>query len=124
MHLISIGIVAAASTLFGFLTTADAAPLTTFNTSGSILAAGTGAVPATFGSLAWAGESETFANLDTTEAGLVARDEIEVDVELVTGIAAPEPPAIVLAGMAIGGMLCGRSLLRKHRSPISKEDRS
>ena len=42
------------------------------------------------------------------------------DIEFVTGIAAPEPPAIVLAGMALGGVICGRSLLRKRQKP-SKE---
>jgi len=120
MHLISIGIVAAASTLFGFLTTAKAVELTAFNTTGSILFAGMD-TPSTIASLAWAGENETFSGLDPAAAGLVSQDEIEVNVELVTGIAAPEPPAIVLAGMAIGGMLCGRSLLRKRRPSVKEE---
>jgi hypothetical protein len=46
--------------------------------------------------------------------------ETDCDIEFVTGIAAPEPPAIVLAGMALGGVICGRSLLRK-RQKSSKE---
>jgi len=38
---------------------------------------------------------------------------------------APEPPAIVLAGMALGGVLCGRSLLRrKSVKKAAAEDRS
>jgi hypothetical protein len=35
---------------------------------------------------------------------------------MVTALAAPEPPAIVLAGMALGGVLCGRSLLKKKKA--------
>jgi hypothetical protein len=120
MNLITIGIVAAASTLFGFLTTANAADVAAVNTAGSILVAEMDA-PTAIASLAWAGENETFANLDLGDAGLASQDEIEVNVELITGIAAPEPPAIVLAGMAIGGMLCGRSLLRKRRASTPKE---
>ena len=40
----------------------------------------------------------------------------DVDVTLMTGIAAPEPPAIVLAGMALGGLICGRSFLQKRKT--------
>jgi hypothetical protein len=72
----------------------------------------------TTASLAWSGEDESFA----TTIGLLGSprqavqfDESVVDVELVTGIAAPEPPALVLAGMAFGGVLCGRSLLMRRR---------
>ncbi|MCE9630436.1 MAG: hypothetical protein K8S94_06930 [Planctomycetia bacterium] len=75
------------------------------------------------GSLAWAGENETF--VDLSMASNQFQGDSEVNVQLVTGLAAPEPPAIVLAGMAIGGVFCGRSMLRK-RTPTSahKEDRS
>ncbi|MGI9178867.1 MAG: hypothetical protein ACR2IT_13550 [Pirellulales bacterium] len=120
MNFITIGLVAAASTLFGFLTTADAADVAAANMTGSILVAEMDA-PATIASLAWAGENETFSSIDLGDAGLASQDEIEVNVQLITGIAAPEPPAIVLAGMAIGGMLCGRSLLRKRRPAATKE---
>jgi hypothetical protein len=76
------------------------------------------AAPAT-ASFAWAGEVEAFA----AATGLLGQpqqavqwDESVVDVELMTGLAAPEPPALVLAGMAFGGVLCGRSLLRRRRA--------
>ena len=41
--------------------------------------------------------------------------EGDVNLKLMTGLAAPEPPAIVLAGMALGGLICGRSFLQKRR---------
>lgn len=63
-------------------------------------------------SFAWAGEDETSPGLASPALAAV---DAERDVELMTGLAAPEPPAIVLAGMAIGGMVCGRSMLRKRR---------
>jgi len=43
---------------------------------------------------------------------------------MITALAAPEPPAIVLAGMALGGVLCGRSLLKKKQRKAAAEDRS
>lgn len=78
-------------------------------------------------SFAWAGEDETYA-ASTSQLGsarqIVAYDEKAVDVELLTGIAAPEPPALVLAGMAFGGVLCGRSLLlRRKKSEVGTEAR-
>lgn len=69
-------------------------------------------------SLAWAGEDETYAaatRLIGSPRQAVAHDETVVDPELLTGLPAPEPPAIVLAGLAFGGVLCGRSLLNRRR---------
>lgn len=64
-------------------------------------------------SLAWSGENETFS---TVAMGPVDQlPEGEIDIKLMTGLAAPEPPAIVLAGMALGGLICGRSFLQKRR---------
>lgn len=71
-------------------------------------------------SLAWAGEDESYAAATTllgTPRQAVAHDESVVDVEFVTGLPAPEPPAIVLAGLAFGGVLCGRTLLNRRRRP-------
>jgi hypothetical protein len=65
--------------------------------------------PAALGSFAWAGEDETFS---VTKA-VVA--DAELNVQSLTGLAAPEPPALVLAGIAFGGVLCGRSLLARRR---------
>lgn len=69
-------------------------------------------------SLAWAGEDETYAaaiSLLGSPRQAVTHDEDVVDPELLTGLPAPEPPAIVLAGLAFGGVLCGRSLLARRR---------
>ena len=74
---------------------------------------------ASHGSLAWAGEDETFFASRSVLGSLpqaVAFDENAVDVALLTALAAPEPPALVLAGMAFGGVLCGRSLLMRRRA--------
>jgi hypothetical protein len=64
-------------------------------------------------SLAWAGENETFAT--TAISPVDQLPEGDVNLKLMTGLAAPEPPAIVLAGMALGGLICGRSFLQKRR---------
>ena len=111
MNLITIGLLAAASAFFTLGSTADAAQNT-------ILIASADA-HGSAGSLAWAGENEsaTMLALGSTMPELIEND---CDIEFVTGIAAPEPPAIVLAGMALGGVICGRSLLRK-RQKSSKE---
>jgi hypothetical protein len=111
MNLITIGLLAAASAFFTLGSTADAAQST-------ILIASADA-HGSAGSLAWAGENEsaTMLALGSTMPELIEND---CDIEFVTGIAAPEPPAIVLAGMALGGVICGRSLLRK-RQKSSKE---
>lgn len=70
------------------------------------------------GSLAWAGEDETFAaspSLLGVPQLAVEFEEHPIDVELLTGLPAPEPPALVLAGMAFGGVLFGRTLLMRRR---------
>lgn len=67
---------------------------------------------------AWAGENETFAGY---AAPITAAVDADRNIQLMTGLAAPEPPAIVLAGMAIGGVICGRSILRKRRSKGNDE---
>lgn len=112
MQLITIGLVSAAAALLSLGANAEAATPAT----GSILVAGIDAGLPT-GSLAWAGENEAFASLTVAPAEVAERD---VDVQLITALAAPEPPAIVLAGMALGGVICGRSILRK-RNKSTKE---
>jgi len=119
MHLISVGIVVALSALFaqGSVQAADI---------GSILPASvedTG-LTVTFGSLAWAGENETFGTPSVVPAD--AADERECNIEMLNAVVAPEPPAIVLAGMALGGLFFGRSMLRRNRKVVTtnQEDRS
>jgi hypothetical protein len=71
------------------------------------------------GSLAWSGEDETFTASPTLlgpPRSAVEFDEHAIDVALLTGLPAPEPPALVLAGMAFGGVLCGRTLLMRRRA--------
>jgi len=65
-------------------------------------------------SFAWAGEDE---NLRGSRVGTPAVTVADSDLNprTLTGLAAPEPPALVLAGMAFGGVLCGRSLLARRR---------
>jgi hypothetical protein len=76
-------------------------------------------------SLAWAGEDETFIKATAEVIGRpsgVIVDDIDLDVQSLAGLPAPEPPALVLAGMAFGGVLFGRSLLaRRKRSPGCEE---
>ncbi len=102
----------------------------TAGTGTTVLLGDTGweAFTTTAASFAWSGEDETFADA-TSLLGkarqTVQLDESVVDVELLTGLPAPEPPALVLAGMAFGGVLCGRSLLlrrRKATDPIDAEE--
>jgi hypothetical protein len=66
------------------------------------------------GSFAWAGENESllYAQLGQT---IVTRADADLDPRTLTGLAAPEPPTLVLAGMAFGGVLCGQSLLARRR---------
>jgi hypothetical protein len=111
MNLITIGLLAAASAFFTLGSTADAA-------HNSILIAGVDAHRSAC-TLAWAGENES-ATMLAMGSSMPELTETDCDIEFVTGIAAPEPPAIVLAGMALGGVICGRSLLRK-RQKSSKE---
>lgn len=76
----------------------------------------------TSASLAWSGEREAFGSLEWSTVD--ALPEGEVDLALMTALAAPEPPAIVLAGMALGGLICGRSLLRRTpRTPSTETPR-
>ena len=82
----------------------------------------TGTAPA--GSLAWAGEDEGFATSPTLPSAsqqFVAFDDQAIDIELLTALAAPEPPALVLAGMAFGGVLCGRTLLMRRRAKVDSD---
>lgn len=70
-------------------------------------------------SFAWAGEDETFASHATAlgRPSVVTSEDADLDVRSLTGLPAPEPPALVLAGMAFGGVLFGRSVLgRRKRS--------
>lgn len=71
---------------------------------------------AAIGSFAWAGEDEGFSGSGLGSAwNGVELDESAADPALMTGIAAPEPPALVLAGLAFGSALCGRSLVMRRR---------
>ena len=105
MQFITIGVLTALSSLLALAPAAKAA-------DASILVASIDAgVPA--GSLAWAGENESTSILTFSPVEQIT--EGEVNVKLMTALAAPEPPAIVLAGMALGGLICGRSILSKRR---------
>ena len=105
MQFITIGVLTALSSLLALAPAAKAA-------DASILVASIDAgVPA--GSLAWAGENESTSILKFAPVEQIT--EGEVNVKLMTALAAPEPPAIVLAGMALGGLICGRSILSKRR---------
>ncbi len=83
------------------------------------------AAPGAFASFAWAGEDEGCSArggmLGLPRSG-VEFDESEVDAELLTGLPAPEPPALVLAGLAFGGVLCGRSFVVRRRKNASSTD--
>lgn len=111
MQFITIGVLTALSSLLALAPAAKAA-------DASILVASIDAGFPT-GSLAWAGENESTSILSFSP---VEFPEGEVNVQLMTALAAPEPPAIVLAGMALGGVLCGRSLLKKKK--VATESRS
>ena len=65
-------------------------------------------------SFAWAGEDENLLNSRLGRTAVTIADA-DLDPRTLTGLAAPEPPALVLAGMAFGGVLCGRSLLARRR---------
>jgi hypothetical protein len=105
MQFITIGVLTALSSLLALAPAAKAA-------DASILVASIDAgVPA--GSLAWAGENESTSILAFAPVEQIS--DREVNVKLMTALAAPEPPAIVLAGMALGGLICGRSILSKRR---------
>ena len=67
--------------------------------------------------LAWSGEDETLVVAEDMLGNprQIAQSDEDVNIEIVTALPAPEPPALVLAGMAFGGVLCGRSLLMRRR---------
>lgn len=120
MNLITVGLITALSAVLA-CGSADASPLAPV-ASTSIIVGSTDAFGAgTLGSLAWAGENESLADMQLTP---VATSAADVNIEMVRALAAPEPPAIVLAGMALGGVLCGRSLLKKKSRKAAAEDRS
>lgn len=76
-------------------------------------------------SLAWAGEDETFTGATADVIGRpfgVIVDDIDLDVQSLAGLPAPEPPALVLAGMAFGGVLFGRSLLSRRKRSAGGEE--
>jgi len=106
-----------------------AAPLVGAAAEVTLVPKGTGwetfAAPGAFASFAWAGEDEGFfargGMLGLPRSG-VEFDESEVDAELLTGLPAPEPPALVLAGLALGGVFCGRSLVVRRRKAASGTD--
>lgn len=77
----------------------------------------------TCGSLAWSGEDETFSAVKNPLGKLqVVLEDADLDLRLMTGLPAPEPPALVLAGMAFGGVLCGRSLLKRRKRQAGEDD--
>jgi len=106
--------VAAVVAICGLVTQAHAAPSSLLLGSGWEAFAETSAVA----SFAWAGENESFADsydlVGKPLQGALIEDG-PIDTRLLTGLPAPEPPALVLAGMAFGGVLCGRSLLTRRR---------
>jgi len=68
-------------------------------------------------SLSWAGEGvlELAALPERVGVRVSSQGLTEAEAKLLTGLAAPEPPTMVMAGMAIGGVVFGRSLLRRRR---------
>lgn len=121
MNLITVGLIAAISAALACGSSADASPITPIAASSIIVGSADSFGTVALGSLAWAGENETLAD---TQLVPVATSADGVNIEMVTALAAPEPPAIVLAGMALGGVLCGRSLLKKKQRKAVAEDRS
>ena len=81
------------------------------------------ATASTCGSLAWSGEDETFSAMkNPLGTPRVVLEDADLDLSLMTGLPAPEPPALVLAGMAFGGVLCGRSLLKRRKRQAGEDD--
>jgi len=101
MQFITIGVFTALSALLALGSNANASTFAVVDTTPTA-------------SLAWSGENESYCHL-TLPAIDGSCDCDEVDLKLMTALAAPEPPAIVLAGMALGGLICGRSVLQKRR---------
>ena len=116
MHLITLALISAASAMVAAMSTDVAAAPFALDDAGmptlGSIAVSSEPIVASF---AWAGENETFASFAAPTSRPAAADQV-VNLAFVTGIAAPEPPAMVLAGIAIGGMACGRSLLRRKRT--------
>ena len=108
MQFITIGVLTALSAMLALGPNAKAADI---GVDSFLIASLDVGVPT--GSLAWAGENEAFSTLQF--APVEKMTDSELNVKLMTGLAAPEPPAIVLAGMALGGLICGRSILQKRR---------
>jgi hypothetical protein len=70
-------------------------------------------------SFAWAGEDENLLSSRLGRTAVTVADA-DLDSRMLTGLAAPEPPALVLAGMAFGGVICGRSLLARRRRQLGE----
>lgn len=121
MNLITVGLIAAISAAFACGSVAEASPIAPLASTSIIVGTTDTFASTALGSFAWAGENETFADVQLAPLATSADD---VNVEMVTALAAPEPPAIVLAGMALGGVLCGRSLLKKSKKNAATESRS
>jgi hypothetical protein len=115
MQLITIGLLAALSAALTLSSTASASS----TVPESILTYGCTGPGYGAASLSWSGEDETFASIALPD--VAALPELPVNVELMTALAAPEPPAIILAGMALGGLVCGRSLLARKGRNAKKE---
>lgn len=117
-----LGLFAAVIVLGVAVSTAEARGMgTVFGGDGGWEAA---AGPGTVASLTWAGETETWtwtAALPLSAPPAVELDDRAVNPDLVAGLPAPEPPAILLAGMALGSVLFGRSFLSR-RPKVGAED--
>lgn len=76
-------------------------------------------------SLAWAGIDESLAvkvaigGAPRQAAVLNKGDE---NIDLLRAVAAPEPPALVLAGLALGGVLCSRTVAGRRKQAAGDHD--
>jgi len=76
-------------------------------------------------SLGWADVDESLSMMVAFAAEsvqAVVLDERAEDLDLLRAVAAPEPPVLVLAGLAFGGVLCGRSVLGWRRQNAPRQD--
>ena len=82
--------------------------------------------PSAAASFAWAGEIEATALLnscgDSAVRSSLMTDDRPVDIDLIRGNPAPEPPALLMVGLAFGAVLCGRSLLDRKPAADSASD--
>lgn len=117
MHLISIGVIAATSSLLGFVTTANAAVI-----QGDTILPERLEERSPVASFSWAGEIETYESVSLPDSRVVSNNDIPLNADFITAIPAPEPPAIVLAGIALGGAICRRSLFPKWQVRTSKAE--